>query len=409
MDHVCPQLGGSLIKRDYNKSHCYQYEMRLQNLQDDLAQANLTFEDTQNLSVKDFTFEFVPKEDRPRCDEIKEFITRHEWLGKMPHRPTHRFIATYKNILAGVVIMATPNAFSNLLGSDMRNKEKLISRGACISWSPKNLASSLIMFSIRYMVKNSHYRYFTAYSDTEARELGTIYQACNFTYLGQDSGARFEYFDPHNPDKGWFSDRNFRKTTSYKKYAHQLEIDWQREWSYRDKIYWSEMPEEIQERLKAAAKDHQSSCQRRMIPRKHKYVYILGKSKGETKRLKNLFKSLNPDKVDLSYPKIRGPKENTKQLTERPVPCWPTNIEELNPSKKLYSIKEVATMFGISQWLIYHHVNNDPTFPFVNVGAKKRYLINPDKLEKWLEQKSKRDTLVNHYLPDSGQLLEVGR
>lgn len=43
------------------------------------------------------------------------------------------------------------------------------------------------------MVKNTQYRLFTAYSDTEAKELGTIYQACNFYYLGKKSGAGYQY------------------------------------------------------------------------------------------------------------------------------------------------------------------------------------------------------------------------
>ena len=105
----------------------------------------------------------------------------------MPLRPTHRFTATFKGQLAGVVVMATPNSFSNLLGPDSRHQEKLISRGACISWSPKNLGSALVIFSVRCMAKHTAFRIFTAYSDTEARELGTIYQACNFIYLGQTS------------------------------------------------------------------------------------------------------------------------------------------------------------------------------------------------------------------------------
>ena len=47
----------------------------------------------------------------------------------MPNRPTHRFIATYNNILAGVIIMSTPNSFSMMLGNETSKLEKLISRG----------------------------------------------------------------------------------------------------------------------------------------------------------------------------------------------------------------------------------------------------------------------------------------
>ncbi len=260
----------------------------------------------KKLRISDFKFEFISRENKERCQEIKQFILDYEWLGKMPHRPTHRFIATYRGKLAGVIIMATPNAFSHLLGKENRNLEKLISRGACASWTPKNLASSLIMYSINWMVQNTSFRYFTAYSDVEARELGTIYQACNFTYLGQKSGARFEYFDPNNPDKGWFSDRLFRKTTSYKIYAKKAKIFWHKNWSTRDKINWDLIPHEIIQKIKTKAKEHQKSCVKRPLPKKHKYVYILGKDRRETKRLRNIFSSLNPKISNLIYPKKRG-------------------------------------------------------------------------------------------------------
>lgn len=215
-------------------------------------------------------------------------------------------VARYNGILAGVVIMSTPNAFSNLLGYENRNLEKLISRGACISWSPKNLASSLIMFSIRWMVQNTQFRYFTAYSDTEAMELGTIYQACNFTYLGKNSGARYKYFDPKNPDKGWFTDRVFRQVRYYKRYAKLLGIKWQPNWSNRNSVIWENVPVVIANELRKFSKAYQGLCIRKKIPRKHKYVYILGADKRETKQLKRLLNAHNPELFKLNYPKIRG-------------------------------------------------------------------------------------------------------
>lgn len=397
-----------LHKEEYSLPHCYQYEIRLQNLERDLKESGLSKFETTSLKVSDFDFKFVSKDDKETCQKVKAFIERHEWLGKMPHRPTHRFIATYKGVLAGVVVMATPNAFSNLLGREHRDLEKLISRGACISWSPKNLASALIMYAVRWMAKNTHYRLFTAYSDTEARELGTIYQACNFTYLGQNSGARFEYFDPEVSDEG-FSDRVFRKTTSYKLYAKNLEIEWQKSWSHRDRIFWDKVPDNIVQKLKAESKRHQESCERRAVPRKHKYLYILGKDKKETFKLKKLFNERNPTLSNLPYPKIRGPiitEPKERPLTERPHPCWPLSNEK-SPQKRFYSIKEVSKMFGISQWLIYGHIKNDPTFPYVNVGMKKKLLIDLAKFEEWIFKRSKKGVELNFNLPSAQELMEA--
>ena len=98
----------------------------------DLIAANLTKHGVAQLRTGDFEFAYVDKQDKVLCTEIKDFIERHEWLGKLPNRPTHRFTARLRGsgILAGTIIMATPNAFSNLLGKTNRDKEKLISRAA---------------------------------------------------------------------------------------------------------------------------------------------------------------------------------------------------------------------------------------------------------------------------------------
>ena len=396
-----------LHKEEYSLPHCHQYQIRLENKENDLHESGLNEQQVRLLRVSDFEFSYVPKEEIATCQQIKQFIEKHEWLGSMPHRPTHRFIATYKGIVAGVIVMATPNAFSNLLGKENRDLEKLISRGACISWSPKNLASSLIMFSIRWMVKNTEYRFFTAYSDVEARELGTVYQACNFLYLGQNSGARFEYFDSRISEEG-FSDRIFRKTTSFKLYAKNLGINWEKDWSNRDRVLWENIPEDISRKIRDEAKRFQESCERRKVPRKHKYIYILGKTKTETKKLLERFKEVNPSLSNLPYPKIRGPivsEVKERPLTGRPHPWWPSSMPKVS-EKRFYTIKEVSKMYGISQWLIYHHIKTDPTFPYVNVGIKKKLLIELKSFDEWLFARSKKQVLENFNLPTAEELLE---
>jgi hypothetical protein len=296
--------------KNYKKDHCWQYEIRQQNLEKDLLDADLTIKEYDNLRTDDFDFLYVDKENKAECEEIKQFIERHEWLGKLPARPTHRFIARLKKngIIAGAIVMATPNSFSHILGKENRDKEKLISRGACISWAPKNLGSWLIMKSIKWMVKNTEFRMFSAYSDPEAKELGTIYQACNFIYLGQKSGTAKQYFDPNRPELGWFSDRDFRKKSKYRRYAERIGISYDTWKGYMKKYSpnWDIIPEEIKLRIKEEEKRYRESCLSRDMKPKHKYVYILGRTKKETKKMKKLFDTLNPKMVGLSYPTLRG-------------------------------------------------------------------------------------------------------
>jgi hypothetical protein len=291
----------------YDGDKCWQGHLRELHYEEDLKNANLTHEEAQQLRTSDFEFEFVPKTDKARCRQLVKFIERHEWLGKMPTWLTHRF-AWYLNVpgkprvLSGVIIMATPNAFSNLLGKDMRDKEKLIARGACISFGPKNLGSHIIIAAIRWMVRNTEFRFFTAYSDPDAKELGTIYQACSFFYLGQASGTKHQYFIE---GKGWKGDKAFSERSSFVRYAKELGYEWLPEWrTPKNKVNWSTIPVEVAVQLKQMARDKKAQCKKRVASPKHKYVYVMGRGKKETKRLRKLLLLNNP-KLPLDYPKNR--------------------------------------------------------------------------------------------------------
>lgn len=169
-----------------NQSVCWQHQIRIDNRERDLQRANLTEEKVQGLRTHDFSFSFVDRTEKNKCDEVKRFVEEHDWLSSMPNRPTLRFTASKitkqaaSNLLAGALVIATPSAIPDSIGTEYHDRTALIARGACISWSPKNLGSWLIMNAVRWMVKNTDYRYFLGYADPEAGERGTIYRACNF-------------------------------------------------------------------------------------------------------------------------------------------------------------------------------------------------------------------------------------
>jgi hypothetical protein len=270
----------------YKENHCYQYEIKLRTGKDDIKIDKV-------LKVSDFVFEYIDSIDREECNNVVKFIEKYEWLGKMPSRPTHRFVAKYNGIIGGVVVLSTPNTFSKMLGDDTDKIEKQISRGATTSWAPKNLASSLIMWAIKWMVSNTEFRLFSAYSDTEAREIGTIYQACNFYYIGKNFGARKLYFDLNNPNIGWVTSRTFNKRSSFKKYAKILNIKWQENWSNSTRMLWNNIPNDIEKMLREYSKLYISNLLTRQINLKHKYVYVLGKDKRETRKLRKQFLDRN--------------------------------------------------------------------------------------------------------------------
>lgn len=287
-----------ILKRmnDYESDHCWQYDIRVKNLEEDLKNAGFSKEYCSTLNVNDFEHRVV--ESKEERDLLKKFIEKHEWLGNLSQYTTHWFATYHKDQLAGVILMNMPNAFSKLMGEDTREIERLISRGACISWSPKNLASNLLMWSIKWMVENTQYRLFTAYSDPTANEIGTIYQACNFYYLGQKSGTVRRYINPYTGKI--VSDRFFRQRTAYRKYAKELGLEWQKNWTTNTSMNWDAIPDETEKLLREHSKVVQANSKFYEFPPKGKYAYILGRNKTETKLLKRQFESRNKT---FPYPK----------------------------------------------------------------------------------------------------------
>jgi len=282
--------------RNYDESHCWQYDIRVRNREEDLQLAGLTEADVAELTTDNFDIHYTELPDEKRA--ATAFIKRHEWLGNLGRFPTHYYTATYEDLLAGVVVFGVPN------GGEM-NTTRLIQRGACISWSPPNLASTFIMTAIKDMVDTTDYRVFTAYSDPAAMELGTIYQACNFDYIGLASTS-YKYINPYTGRP--VSDRFFRLHTSYRRYANELGIKWHDDWSFQRAsggggMLWENVPSKIEKRLRDAGRAKQAEAERFEVPGKGRYVYVLGRTKSETRMLRREFLVKHHK---CPYPKIRG-------------------------------------------------------------------------------------------------------
>ncbi|MCY4644215.1 MAG: hypothetical protein OXB88_06310, partial [Bacteriovoracales bacterium] len=212
---------------------------------------------------------------------------------------------------------------------------------------------------------------------------------------------------PDSPERGWFSDRIFRKSTSFKKYALDLGISWESNWARKDHIFWKEIPDSIISRLKSAAKEHQNRCQRMRISRKHKYVYLLGKDRRETKRLYHKFLSLNPYKLNSPYPKKRG-VSHRELVSKREIQRKIERIQEKPLSgvlKKFYSVKEISSIYGIGMSSLYKHIRTDPNFPCINIGNKKRFLIDLKGFDKWALEKKRAWIIEEQDLPTTEELL----
>jgi len=151
--------------------------------------------------------------------EAKRIILEYEWLGTMGTTQYHYGIL-FENELAGVVCFGYFQAMGNIdngggygtyVGEKYVDRGIQLTRGACVHWAHPHSGSKLISYGLLQM-KKLGYKYVVAFSDPKAGEIGTLYQATNWYYLGFSDGERVHYdiWDKEN-DKVWMNDRDIFK------------------------------------------------------------------------------------------------------------------------------------------------------------------------------------------------------
>lgn len=276
--------GNKFLDIIVNSSICHQFQRKLDTAEEDIANGM-----PLNAELKDFT---LLKEEMTL--EHSEFIKRYEWLATVGYAPKWVFAARFKGFLGGVIIISEPNGYTK-----DKILEALISRGATASWTPKNLGSKLLMFSCNWMVANTSKRVFFGYSDHEAGEIGTIYQACNFQYLGRYFGSKAVWILKNGKK---VTSRYFSKTSTYKRYALELGILWQKDWN-KENGYMNlkNIPPSILTKFKEKGIHEKSGLICEVILPKSKYVFILGKDRRDYKQVKSIYTQIFG--IGLPYPK----------------------------------------------------------------------------------------------------------
>jgi hypothetical protein len=122
--------------------------------------------------------------------EAKKIILKFEWLRNMG-TTDYAFGLYCGQYLAGAVCFgstAGTKTAAAICGKEYAHQVKTLNRGACVHWAHPHSASFLISHACRLMSKKG-YCVFVAYADPAAGEIGTIYQACNWTYCGTVSAS----------------------------------------------------------------------------------------------------------------------------------------------------------------------------------------------------------------------------
>jgi hypothetical protein len=140
----------------------------------DLEEKRRLAADFKNAVVREISYE-----------EARNVILANEWLGSLGTTEWSYALA-YGDYFAGVVCFgrtAGTNVATSVCGSEYAHKVATLCRGACVHWAHPHAASFLINAACREMGKKD-YNIFVAYSDPNAGEIGTVYQASNWLYCG---------------------------------------------------------------------------------------------------------------------------------------------------------------------------------------------------------------------------------
>jgi hypothetical protein len=129
--------------------------------------------------------------------QAQAIIERHEWLGTMPVSVRHCYGLFFGERLAGAVVYADETG-ENLGVWDaygFTGKIICLARGASEPWAHEHSGSKLIRGSMRLLPRK--FKVITATADETGGELGVLYQAAGFDYVGLMSagGARFQATD----------------------------------------------------------------------------------------------------------------------------------------------------------------------------------------------------------------------
>ena len=116
--------------------------------------------------------------------EARPIILRYEWLGTTGAPSLCCGLRDPEGELIGVALFGHVGGPEAARVLTVECSHLTLVRGACVHWAHPHAAS----FLISRAVKLAGVDVVSAYADPAAGEIGTVYQACNWLYLGQGLG-----------------------------------------------------------------------------------------------------------------------------------------------------------------------------------------------------------------------------
>lgn len=171
---------------------CHQYEIRERHRNKAENTPPFLMPDLKSAVIRKVSFK-----------EAQPIIVEHEWLGRMSATSWH--YALYPDAetdqIAGVACIGGVNCTGGSylhVTYDLTPQEiAVFARGTCVWWAHEHAGSYLIAQALKMLKKDApHKKIVLAYSDPSAGEIGTVYQATNWYYLGRTKTTSYRYRSP---------------------------------------------------------------------------------------------------------------------------------------------------------------------------------------------------------------------
>lgn len=175
-----------------DRAVCHQYEIRESHREKADNRPPFLMSDLKQAVIRKVDFQTA-----------KPIIVDHEWLGRMSATSWH--YALYPDadtdLIAGVAciggVNCTGGSYLHVTYGLTPQEIGVFARGTCVWWAHEHSASFLIANALKLLKKDApHKKIILAYSDPSAGEIGTVYQATNWYYLGRTKTTSYRYRSP---------------------------------------------------------------------------------------------------------------------------------------------------------------------------------------------------------------------
>ena len=122
--------------------------------------------------------------------EAEALILRYEWLRKCGRGASAFYGLKIGDELLGATVfgVGTSHQARNICGEKYIHQTVSLMLGCCAHFAPKNAPSFLVRHATEQAYADHGWRVFIAYADSNAGEIGSIYQAVGWKYIGQGLG-----------------------------------------------------------------------------------------------------------------------------------------------------------------------------------------------------------------------------